>query len=30
LAMKKDVAETIKLAGLNVPVLVQAYPDDLK
>ena len=23
------VAETIKLAGLDVPVLVQAYPDDL-
>src|SRR3954465_1560553 len=27
---EKGVAETIKLAGLNVPVLVQAYPDDLK
>ncbi len=26
---EKGVAETIKLAGLNVPVLVQAYPDDL-
>jgi len=23
------VADTLKLAGLNVPVLVQAYPDDL-
>lgn len=23
------VAETIKLAGLNVPVLIQAYPDEL-
>lgn len=23
------VAETIKLSGLNVPVLIQAYPDDL-
>ena len=23
------VAETIKMAGLNVPVLIQAYPDDL-
>ncbi|HSC38135.1 MAG TPA: L-fucose/L-arabinose isomerase family protein, partial [Chitinophagaceae bacterium] len=27
---EKGVAETIKLSGLNVPVLVQAYPDDLK
>lgn len=26
---EKGVAETIKLANLNVPVLVQAYPDDL-
>jgi L-fucose isomerase-like protein len=26
---EKGIAETIKLAGLNVPVLVQAYPDDL-
>jgi L-fucose isomerase-like protein len=26
---EKGVADTIKLAGLNVPVLVQAYPDDL-
>lgn len=26
---EKGVAETLKLAGLNVPVLVQAYPDDL-
>jgi len=26
---EKGVAETIKLAGLNVPVLIQAYPDDL-
>ena len=26
---EKGVAETIKLADLNVPVLVQAYPDDL-
>jgi L-fucose isomerase-like protein len=26
---EKGVAETIKLAGLEVPVLVQAYPDDL-
>lgn len=23
------IAETLKLAGLNVPVLIQAYPDDL-
>src|SRR5437763_378518 len=27
---EKGVAETIKLAGLDVPVLVQAYPDDLE
>lgn len=26
---EKGVAETIKLAGLDVPILVQAYPDDL-
>jgi L-fucose isomerase-like protein len=26
---EKGVAETIKVSGLNVPVLVQAYPDDL-
>jgi len=26
---EKGVAETLKLAGLNVPVLIQAYPDDL-
>ncbi len=26
---EKGVADAIKLAGLNVPVLVQAYPDDL-
>lgn len=26
---EKGVADTIKLAGLNVPVLVQAYPDEL-
>ncbi len=26
---EKGVAETIKLSGLNVPVLVQGYPDDL-
>lgn len=26
---EKGVADTLKLAGLNVPVLVQAYPDDL-
>ena len=26
---EKGVAETIKLSGLNVPVLVQAYPDEL-
>ena len=27
---EKGVADTIKLSGLKVPVLVQAYPDDLK
>jgi L-fucose isomerase-like protein len=26
---EKGVADTLKLAGLGVPVLVQAYPDDL-
>ena len=26
---EKGVADTLKLADLNVPVLVQAYPDDL-
>jgi len=26
---EKGVADTIKLSGLNVPVLIQAYPDDL-
>lgn len=26
---ERGVAETLKLANLNVPVLVQAYPDDL-
>jgi L-fucose isomerase-like protein len=26
---EKAVAETIKLSGLRVPVLIQAYPDDL-
>jgi len=26
---EKGVAETIQLSGLNVPVLIQAYPDDL-
>ncbi|MDE3166660.1 MAG: L-fucose/L-arabinose isomerase family protein [Acidobacteriota bacterium] len=26
---EKGVADTLQLAGLNVPVLVQAYPDDL-
>jgi L-fucose isomerase-like protein len=26
---EKGIAETIKLSGLEVPVLVQAYPDDL-
>jgi L-fucose isomerase-like protein len=27
---EKGVADSLKLAGLNVPVLVQAYPDDLE
>ncbi len=27
---EKGVADTIKLSGLNVPILVQAYPDDLE
>jgi L-fucose isomerase-like protein len=26
---EKGVADTLKLAGLDVPILVQAYPDDL-
>jgi L-fucose isomerase-like protein len=26
---EKGVADTLKIAGLNVPVLVQGYPDDL-
>lgn len=26
---EKGVADTIKLSGLNVPILIQAYPDDL-
>lgn len=26
---EKGVADTIKLSGLNVPILVQAYPDDM-
>ena len=26
---EKGIADTIKLSGLNVPVLVQAYPDDI-
>ncbi len=26
---EKGIADAIKLAGLNVPVLIQAYPDDL-
>jgi L-fucose isomerase-like protein len=26
---EKGVADTLKLAGLNVPVLIQAYPDEL-
>lgn len=26
---EKGIAETIKLSGLRVPILVQAYPDDL-
>lgn len=27
---EKGVADTLKLANLNVPVLIQAYPDDLE
>ena len=27
---EKGVADTIKLSGLNVPILVQAYPDELE
>ena len=27
---EKDVADTIKLSGLDVPIFVQAYPDNLK
>lgn len=27
---EKGVADTLKMAKLNVPVLIQAYPDDLK
>lgn len=27
---ERAIADTLKLSGLNVPVLVQAYPDDLK
>jgi len=27
---ERGVADTIRLAGLNVPVLVQAFPDDMK
>ena len=27
---EKGVADALKLAGLGVPVLVQAYPDDLE
>ncbi len=27
---EKGVAETLKMANLNVPVLIQGYPDDLK
>lgn len=27
---EKGVADTLKLSGLNLPVLIQAYPDDLK
>ncbi len=26
---EKGVADTLKMAGLNLPVLIQAYPDDL-
>ena len=27
---EKGVAQTLKLSGLDVPVLIQAYPDDLR
>src|SRR5262245_59276119 len=27
---EKGVADTLKLAGISVPVLIQGYPDDLK
>lgn len=27
---EKAIADTVKLSGLQVPILVQAYPDDLK
>src|SRR5882762_2579864 len=27
---EKGVADTLRLSGLNIPILVQAYPDDLK
>ncbi|HLZ53893.1 MAG TPA: L-fucose/L-arabinose isomerase family protein [Verrucomicrobiae bacterium] len=27
---EKGVADTLKMSGLNVPVLIQGYPDDLK
>ncbi len=27
---EKGIADTLKLAGLNVPVMIQAYPDDLE
>lgn len=27
---EKGVADTIKMAGLDVPILIQAYPDDLE
>ena len=26
---EKGIADTVKMSGLNVPILVQAYPDDL-
>ena len=26
---EKGIADTIKLSGLNVPILIQAYPDDI-
>ncbi len=26
---ERGIADTIKMSGLNVPILVQAYPDDL-